>query len=157
MISFYRKNFTYIILSLITIAGCDAPPNKVVKAYISPICIETQAPCALTNDTGEYSLAFDVAHVMSETPFHYYLTYQGEHKFIGAQGYVEGKNMYMGKIPVFFESTSNNSTFKGNGLLGSCSEDIMQWNLHIVVKLRHSQTQEEITKKIIFSYSSQRY
>lgn len=160
MISFYRKKINIAIFGLVALIGCENK-EEVVNSYISPTCIKAQKTCSFINEAGEYSLAFDVAHVVSETPFHYYLSYTGDHKLISAQGYVEGKNMYMGKIPVFFESlsasTSEDNIFKGEGLLGSCSEDIMHWDLHVLVKLQDIKTQQEVTQEIIFSYSSQRY
>lgn len=44
--------------------------------------------------------------------------------------WIEGVNMYMGKIPVLLEQ-QDNSTWTGWFMLGSCSEPTMNWQLRL--------------------------
>lgn len=50
-------------------------------------------------------------------------------------GYMEGKTMFMGKIPLFFteEAKNNSSYFIAQTMLGSCSEDKMTWRLWLTI------------------------
>ena len=156
MISFCRKNLCGYLLTLFSLFGCE-PHNNVSNFNIPPTCIETQTTCSVINDFGQFTLLLDVKQLVSETPFNYYLSYQGNYSVVSAQGYLEGQNMYMGKIPVFFESLTQDNTWKGSGLLGSCSEDIMYWDLYVLVTLKHLTTGQETTQKIKFSFSSHRF
>lgn len=47
--------------------------------------------------------------------------------------WIEGVNMYMGKIPVLLESETN-TKWTGWFMLGSCSEPVMRWQLRLNIK-----------------------
>ena len=47
-------------------------------------------------------------------------------------GYIEGVNMYMGRIPLQF-ARLDNGDFVADFYLGACSEPKMTWNLHTIV------------------------
>jgi hypothetical protein len=51
-------------------------------------------------------------------------------------GYMEGKTMFMGKIPLFFnkEVKKNSAYFLAQTMLGSCSEDKMIWRLWLTIE-----------------------
>ncbi|MDO6565856.1 hypothetical protein Q4561_02180 [Alteromonas sp. 1_MG-2023] len=47
--------------------------------------------------------------------------------------WIEGVNMYMGKIPVLLENKLNGS-WTGWFMLGSCSEPVMKWQLRLNIE-----------------------
>ena len=44
-------------------------------------------------------------------------------------------DMFMGKVPVFFETMSKENVFVAESLLANCSEEQMVWRLWITVEL----------------------
>ena len=53
-------------------------------------------------------------------------------------GYIEGKTMFMGKIPLFFNHQLQNNEhnqFIAETMLGSCSEDSMIWRLWLTLEM----------------------
>lgn len=50
------------------------------------------------------------------------------------EAWIEGVNMYMGRISVYIESSQQRDKVKGLFFLGSCSEPRMQWRLFIRLK-----------------------
>lgn len=51
--------------------------------------------------------------------------------------WIEGVNMYMGKIPVLLENNGNGE-WSGWFMLGSCSEPLMKWQLRLNIKDKES-------------------
>jgi hypothetical protein len=51
-------------------------------------------------------------------------------------GYMEGKTMFMGKIPLLFTDKAKNTPpyFIAQTMLGSCSEDNMTWRLWLTIE-----------------------
>lgn len=47
--------------------------------------------------------------------------------------WIEGVNMYMGKVPVLLEQNNSNE-WQGWFMLGSCSEENMNWQLRLNIK-----------------------
>jgi hypothetical protein len=52
-----------------------------------------------------------------------------------ATAYLEGRDMFMGKVPVFFEPTGDGKIYLAESLLANCSEEQMVWRLWITVEL----------------------
>lgn len=156
MIKFYQIKRVCLLGVLVGIFACERQAST-VPVNIEPSCIEQQESCTVNVESGKFTLLFDVEKVISENPFNYFLQYSGSLKVISAQGFVEGENMYMGKIPVIFETYSQQNTLKALGLLGSCSEEVMYWNLHIKVKLKDVATAEIISRDLTFKYRSSRF
>lgn len=66
------------------------------------------------------------------------------------QAWIEGDNMYMGKIPVIFENIDNdNDKSEGITFLGSCTQAKMQWRMNII--LQHKKTEHLQQYSVLFS------
>ena len=52
-----------------------------------------------------------------------------------ATAYLEGRDMFMGKVPVFFETIGKKNIYVAESLLANCSEEQMVWRLWITVEL----------------------
>lgn len=48
--------------------------------------------------------------------------------------YLEGRDMFMGKVPVFFDKKDDSTIYLAEGLLASCTEDQMVWRLWITAE-----------------------
>ena len=70
---------------------------------------------------------------------------------------IEGVNMYMGKLPVHFESLSSESSIHqiGEFFLGSCHLSNMQWQMLISLRNINSDSEQSqsklITARVLFS------
>ena len=51
--------------------------------------------------------------------------------------WIEGVNMYMGKIPVLLDNDGEGE-WSGWFMLGSCSEPVMKWQLRLNIKDKES-------------------
>jgi hypothetical protein len=131
-----------ILLSLCLIA-CD-PNTHVNIPKIVPHCLEQQSQCVINTKYGDVSVLFDVEKVLTEHAFSIRL--EGDflsEEFI-VESYLEGKDMFMGKIPLFFELDAKN-TFISEALLGSCSEKKMTWRLWLTIKKNNKGANQENT------------
>lgn len=125
-----------------------------------PQCISSQQQCSQVTSHGEYHLLFDVDKVITETPFNYYLDIKSSYSVHRVDAYIEGKEMYMGKIPVFFmlnDTSKEEKLIRGAGLLGSCADEYMLWVMHIAIEFKDSVSGEVIKDKISFEFTSQRF
>ena len=59
---------------------------------------------------------------------------------IKATAYLEGRDMFMGKVPVFFETMGKKNIYVAESLLANCSEEQMVWRLWITVQLAENTT-----------------
>ena len=88
---------------------------------------------------------FDHAEIIAETPFHLTLRSK-ESSVVSVSGYLEGKDMFMGKIPLIFEQNANEYTARV--LLGACSQPSMTWRMWLTFK--DEDTGEELTRFVDF-------
>jgi len=68
-------------------------------------------------------------------------------------GYIEGKDMFMGKIPLLFTKEVQDKEFIALSSLGSCAEDIMVWRLWLTFKFTDNQ---ESTETVFIDFKSLR-
>jgi len=134
------KYLTFLLL-LFMLSSCT-DIEKVNLHYIYPQCISGQSNCSVITSFGLINIKFNVETVIPENPFIVVveLNHQQELKLNGKlkiTGYLEGKNMYMGKIPLFFSETDNKEikkeNFQADVLLGSCSENEMIWRMWLII------------------------
>lgn|GEM_PF-3124889 len=91
----------------IFVIGCLLACEKQQKAEIisiSPKCITTQNTCVVKTDLGNFSLLFNLDPVLTETPFELVLVANTQYVINKVTAHMEGKNMFMGKIPLFFKA-----------------------------------------------------
>ena len=97
--------------------GCGQSPE------ISSHC-EANARCLLAPGI---EISLSQSRPEPETPF--VITLTGNNISPPQTAYLEGVNMYMGKIPVFFTETK--SGLAAEAMVGVCSSKKMQWQLVI--------------------------
>lgn len=169
------KQFRLIGLFLL-LSACkpvsEQNPASNVSVLVSQ-CIESQSLCEVNTELGSFSIKFSQHQlsdkVKTELPFFIELAERKktselviEHSSkpstkksttkssTKVSAYLEGKDMFMGKVPVFFEQGTNEGTYVAQSLLASCSEDRMVWRLWITVDM------SEKTQTFFVDFTSQR-
>jgi hypothetical protein len=132
-------------------------------------CIESQSLCEINTELGSFSIKFSQQQlsdkVITELPFFIELSQLKKNSeqitdqrskpstnksITKVSAYLEGKDMFMGKVPVFFDQGANESTYVAQSLLASCSEDQMVWRLWVTVEI------VEKTQTFFVDFTSQR-
>lgn len=108
---------------------------------------------------------FNVGKVLTEHPFDIRVELKKDHLLkdnfsaedsYSVVGYMEGKTMFMGKIPLSFteDITTEKNYFVAETMLGSCSEDNMVWRLWLTVEKKSANNDKEQTSFFIDFQSS---
>lgn len=166
-----------ILVGLILfVSGCKPVTENSTVNINNPAvlqCIKSQSQCEISTDLGHFSLKFSQQqlseNVKTELPFFIELSFlkeNSEHNTIHGHeqstaqsipktitkvsAYLEGKEMFMGKVPVFFEQGANEGIYLAQSLLASCSEEQMVWRLWITVEV------ENKTQTFFIDFMSQR-
>ncbi|AAZ25637.1 hypothetical protein [Colwellia psychrerythraea] len=123
------------------------------------LCIESQSQCEINTEFAHFKVKFSQHQlsdkVITELPFFIELTPFSQQRPLQSitkvSAYLEGRDMFMGKVPVFFEPTDEGKVYLAESLLANCSEEQMVWRLWITVEL--------IDKKQTFfvDFTSQRF
>jgi hypothetical protein len=173
------KQFGVIVFSFLLMA-CqpDSPVAKPEKTLLHTKCIASQSQCEVTTEKSQYSVRFWqenlVDTIKGETPFTIEIipltflpTKINEPINLATRsiknstitkisGYLEGRDMFMGKVPVFFTTTSTpsptiaqasigqatelaspslkNFTYLAETQLANCMAEQMVWRLWITVE-----------------------
>lgn len=109
--------FSCTVLSLLAILliACG-PQNKASTTVSDNIprtaqCIAEQSQCQFDLASGQIQVLFNVEKIVAEQSFNMVVNYFGDQKLTSISGYLEGVDMYMGKIPLFIEAQmTENST-----------------------------------------------
>lgn len=108
-------------------------------------CIEQQSTCQVNLAEGNVEILFDVEKIIAEQAFNMVLNYQGENTINNIAGYLEGADMFMGKIPLFIElapakkTKTGKQTFQAEVLVGSCSAEQMTWRVWLTFTMSDAQ------------------
>lgn len=78
--------------------NADKTPQKIAQ------CIDEQSQCEFDLAGAKAEVLFDVDKITAEQPFNMVVKYHGNDKLKSITGYLEGVDMYMGKIPLFFDA-----------------------------------------------------
>ncbi|WP_448212123.1 hypothetical protein [Colwellia sp. MEBiC06753] len=101
-------------------------------------------------DNSQIAILFSEAYLVAETPFSLYVETQSPEITI-ASGYMEGVDMFMGKIPLFFkeepEITDSGRRFTSQGLFGACSQKNMTWRVWLNLTI---EKQGNVVSKTVF-------
>lgn len=147
--------FLFLIFACKPVGEQDS--TKSASALVAQ-CIESQNQCEITTELGTFSIKFSQHQlsdkVKTELPFFIELAQLSQQKpmqsITKASAYLEGRDMFMGKVPVFFEPMSKKNVYLAESLLANCSEEQMVWRLWITVAL------EDKTKTFFVDFTSQR-
>jgi hypothetical protein len=97
--------------------------------------------CTFVNETCEFLIGNDVAIAhFSEKPVaeeSVTITFSIPPNYEVESAWIEGVNMYMGKIPVLLEQGPKGK-WSGWFMLGSCSEPVMRWQLRLNIASEES-------------------
>lgn len=124
-------------------------------------CMAQQTPCQFDVEGGRIDVLFDVSKVVAEQAFNMSVRYTGNKTINTVNGYMEGVEMYMGKIPLFFESTATSPSldntiktqvFQGEVLVGSCSAKTMTWKIWLSL----TDSDNKVTTKMLTIVSHSR-
>lgn len=138
----YSIIFTVFFLSII---ACSKQ-EKEMEIPVKPICLASQSTCQITTSFGEFSVLFDRDLITTETEFTIFVGNNSLNKNVVVTGFMEGKNMYMGKIPLFFTQNKSQNNHTATTMLGSCTDKEMMWLLQLTVK---SKSVNQIDKRIV--------
>ena len=113
-----------------------------------PQCIVSQSQCEISTELGNFSVKFSQHQlsdkVKTELPFFLELTHLSQQKtkpnITKISAYLEGRDMFMGKVPVFFEQMNEENVHLAQSLLANCSEEQMIWRLWVTVELAEKTT-----------------
>ncbi|KGJ89933.1 hypothetical protein [Colwellia psychrerythraea] len=149
------KQLFFIALVLL-ISACTPviEQEKTMTDKIPAQCIDSQSVCEINTEFVSFSVKFSQpqlgAEIKTELPFvielaeltEFSQSKQGAKQRISkVSAYLEGKEMFMGKVPIFFEQSAEGTIYSAQSLLASCSEDKMVWRLWITVEtLEQKQT-----------------
>ncbi|WP_286268747.1 hypothetical protein [Thalassotalea hakodatensis] len=113
---------------MMLISCTDHKPEKT----INPICIDGQSACVVEVLNNQVDLKFNRQRLVAETPFIMRVDSSNNSEIIKVTGYMEGENMYMGKIPLMFNADKE-GYYEAQGFVGSCGNTGMQWRIWITV------------------------
>lgn len=129
---FKNKTLSRAVTSIffLCLYGCFEQKDKLVTAeqfFTDFSCINTNNNCEIEIKNLSFTVLFNVEKIRPEQEFIIAINKKNELPINKVSGYIEGRNMYMGKIPVVFEETS--TQFIAKVTVGACSEPNMQWRL----------------------------
>ena len=131
---------------VLLISACEPVSEKSSTSIASDLvtqCIASQSQCEITTELGTFSIKFSqhqlADKVKTELPFFIELAQLPQQEpmksITNATAYLEGRDMFMGKVPVFFETMGKKNIYVAESLLANCSEEQMVWRLWITVEL----------------------
>ena len=158
---------------ILFISACDnskitTTRSSINQHYVFDIanahyCLSLDKQCQMDlADDGQLHIYFDTQQIITETPFTAVFHYIGDNNIAHIRGYLEGVDMYMGKIPLLVDrfSGENSDPFKQQLhstqvftallLLGSCSKKNMTWRMHLTIET----TNNHVYKKELFIQSN---
>jgi len=148
------------ILVLFQLSACEKASKSTVstkKQVTDAACLTTQSQCQVNTELGSFLVKFSqsqsnlskegLQQIQTEQPFSITLNSVNSdlsmNKIKAVSAYLEGKDMFMGKVPVLFNKEEVSDMFVASSLLASCSEDIMVWRLWLTVKMANQQDSEQ--------------
>ncbi|MDX2370590.1 MAG: hypothetical protein QNK36_19665 [Colwellia sp.] len=155
-----------VILFIFNILACNpvqqASQQKSTSPQIPFTCLASQSRCVVSTDLGTFTVEFsgqiEMGKVKTELPFQIQLTFDAlnqNSQLKSVSSYLEGKSMFMGKIPVFFQSSEKNSNSPiAQTLLVSCSEEVMTWRLWFAIEIE--QADKAVQQDFFIDFDSQR-
>jgi hypothetical protein len=147
------NKYALAVLLFVSLSACI--PEKNQQKLTRPFkCITSQSVCEVTTEFGTFLVKFNVEKVVTELAFDLLVQLKqnpsitdkaSKQGFFKVAGYMEGKTMFMGKIPLFFteieqkyqqgeKADTSGNNFIAETMLGSCSEDMMTWRLWLTVE-----------------------
>ncbi|MDO6446023.1 hypothetical protein Q4493_09585 [Colwellia sp. 1_MG-2023] len=141
-----------LLLLMFLLVACM--PNKEQRdIYVVPQCIASQSQCQINIAQARYDILFNVKSVTPEQPFSIIVKSKSLDGNVLISGYLEGKEMYMGKIPLFFEKDEAGN-FVAPTMLGSCAEKEMIWRMWLIIS---DEKHPSKTQPVFIDFTSYRH
>ncbi|OUS26346.1 hypothetical protein A9Q98_10900 [Thalassotalea sp. 42_200_T64] len=119
----------------------DKPIN-----YGQNYCDFSAGVCSQIRDFGSFELTTMPKLIKAESEINFQLTSKNNAELEIQSAWLEGKDMYMGKIPLFF--SAKNGVYEANTLIGACTEEQMNWQMIIVLMTDNQQ------QRLVFEFIS---
>ena len=144
-----KLSYFYILVILLT--ACKPVQEQSVNNNLKATqCITSQSACQIATKLGNVSVKFAqhqlTDKIKTELPFSMELTVLPEKEaevkqpsITKVSAYLEGRDMFMGKVPVFFQANEDGSSYKAESLLANCTEEQMVWRLWITLAAKDQQ------------------
>tara|TARA_R110001592_G_scaffold77616_2_gene233537 strand:- start:246 stop:728 length:483 start_codon:yes stop_codon:yes gene_type:complete len=134
-----------VILFIFNSLACEpiqqASDRENIQRDNSFVCLTSQSQCGINTKFGRFNIQFSgealQQSIKTELPFQIQLTLNAvneAYQLKSISSYLEGKTMFMGKIPIFFQINKTNSMV-AESLLASCSEEGMTWRLWFQIEI----------------------
>ncbi|QTL34557.1 hypothetical protein [Pseudoalteromonas viridis] len=137
------------------LTACSDPSTIIHESSEKSESSQTSLNCVAASPCTDQGVALwsSTTLLAPEAPFEVFMDAQNPELEI-MSAWLEGKTMYMGKIPVFF-SRQHGSLWSSEVMVGACSDPVMEWQL--TVELGSGARSKEGDKTVTFSlYTSQK-
>ena len=123
----------YMVLAIIVVFIYQTFISDDVEENSSSIsCDFERGKCGFENEFGMFLLSAEPGLITTESEIQFGLTHEDLNSVTIESAYLEGRDMYMGKIPLFFEK--NNDQLIASTMIGACIEKKMVWQMVINAK-----------------------
>lgn len=112
------------------------------------LCEFTEQDCFKVVSNKKLILTASPTFIKSENEITFQLSANNNPSIKITSAWIEGKEMYMGKIPLFF--TKDKAKYEAKTLIGACTEDSMIWTMVLNFELAGE------TKTVTFDFRSYR-
>ena len=136
----------FLLFFIANLVGCDSqPPIEVSKSEVvdQTLCQFAKEVCEQSVNNQTVSLMINPVFTPSEKPLDIQLTFSVPVSDVQIR--IEGRDMFMGVIPVRLE-TDDQKSFKGTAIYGSCSSNYMVWRTIVSYK------QDGVSKSTWFDF-----
>lgn len=122
--------FSFIVLACSSLVACSDDQKEIVQPAVidTSLCDFKSGACVGVKQDLSVALTIDPINTPSEKPLSIQLSSNKTIKLISSR--VEGRDMFMGVIPLKLNETSKNN-YQGTLVYGSCSSGYMVWRLFI--------------------------
>ena len=150
--------FSIFVLSISACKPVSEHNGQNTATKLIPQCINSQSICEIKTEFSSYIVKFSqhtsssnikgklLDNITTELPFSIELSQintqietkiqtNSELNTTKVSAYLEGRDMFMGKVPVFFEREGESNIYSAESLLASCSEDQMVWRLWVTIDM----------------------
>ena len=149
-----------VLICIFCVSACDPVEQKQLEqnSEIPFLCLLSQSSCEIDSELGKLAVSFsgntEQGKLKTELPFHIQVQVStlDDMELVSIDSYLEGKSMFMGKIPVFFNDTSKVNMKRAESLLASCSDEVMTWRLWLDIKVKSGE--EVKTQKVFIDFDS---
>ncbi len=136
----------YLFVVILLVSACKPVAQESNKKSLEELrCIDSQSECVVSTKLANFTVKFSqhqlTSNIKAESTFTIELALVEEgkdkinkHNITNVSAHLEGRDMYMGKVPVFFKQNDSKSAYLAETLLASCS-GAMVWRLWITAEI----------------------